>query len=764
MSSLYADNEAVTSPSFGAELRRLREERGWSLRAFQGEVNYAFGYLSKVETGKKPPTTDLAERCDRVLGTGTELRELAIAQARQPQQGWRLSTPAQLPAAVADFVGRDTALSRLNATFEQQASPGAVRVVAVDGTPGIGKTTLAVRWSHMISEQFPDGQLFANLRGYDRHGPRAEPGDVLEDFLRSLGMPSVMIPPGVEKRAALLRSSLVGKKVLLVLDNAATSEQVLPLLPGASSCMVVVTTRNRLSGLVVRAGAARVTLDVLSAAEALGLFRTVVGCARVNAEEKSADVLARRCGYLPLALRVAAEHTALHPHHSLAELAHSLSNESGRLDVLSSEEETETVRAVFDWSYRELPTAEARMFRLLGLHSGPDIGIHAAAALADCSTVVAHRLLETLAGAHLLEEVSKDRYRFHDLLRVYAAERARHEGSDEDNQLAVRRLLEWYLHSAAAANDPLAPQRGLPDLGEHVTDVVPVDFGDYDAALAWCELEASNVVRAVEQAHQHGLAAVSWKLAAVNFNFYFLRKRWNSWTAAHSRGLQAAREAGDRLGEAWCLHNLGMPYAELRRFDEAQEHLAEAVRIRREIDDQWGLGWSLFAQGSICSELGRFEEACERFQEAIDVFAKTDFTYGVGTILAWLGTAYRKLGRYSEAKECLEKALGVFTDLRAPDGEGFALVRLGAAYQAWGEGATALEYLDRALILRREIGDRWGQGEALLTQGHALLGDGQGEAARDSWHEAATIFDELSDPRAADARAQLATLEEDEVG
>lgn len=755
--------ESEVSRSFGPELRRLRTGQGWSLRQLASKVNYAFGYLSKIENGVKPPTADLAERCDQVFGTGTRLTELTIAQSRNSSRGVRFTRPAQLPSSVADFVGREDTLKVLCAVADSQSEPGAVRVVTLEGAPGAGKTALAVRGAHLISHRFPDGQLFVNLRGYDSDGPRAEPGDVLEDFLRSVGVPPASIPCGVDKRAALFRSVLDGKQVLLVLDNAATSEQVRPLLPSSEGSMVVVTARNRLSGLAIETGATRVTLRGLSPSESLGLFRRVVGTKRVDTELSAAQILAERCAHLPLALRVAAEHIAVRQHHSLGDLAADLALESTRLDVLASRDDVRTVRAVFSWSYRDLSNVDAQMFRRLSLHSGQEISVEAAAALDGCSPASAHQRLARLCSTHLLEEVDKDRYRLHDLLRVYAAELVRLHDDTTETHAAVHRLLAWYLHSAAAANDLLAPQRGLPDIGRPTEGVAPLEFaeGNYDRALSWCEREASNIVCAVEQARQHGLVSMSWKLAVVNWNYYYLRKRWNVWLGAHSRGLRAARDAGDRLGEAWCLQNLGVAYMELRQFDKAQEHLREAITIRRKVNDQWGLGWSLFALGITYSEMGRFDEACAQFHESIEFCRTRGFEYGVAGALCELGTAYRRLERYDEAVDCEERALSVFKRMGAVDGESFALVRLGAVYVSRGDYDTALEYLDQALILRRETGDRWGQAEVLLSRGHAFAGAGQRAAARDCWQEAVTIFGELSDPRAADARAQLATLDDE---
>ncbi|GLW65119.1 hypothetical protein Arub01_33630 [Actinomadura rubrobrunea] len=367
------------------------------------------------------------------------------------------AAPCQLPGAVRDFVGR-TAERRALTRLLDECGRGAV-IAVITGTAGVGKTALAVHWGRQMRDRFPDGQLYVNLRGADPEPPMP-PRHALTQMLQAMGVPAAAIPTGLEQQAAQLRSLLEGRRVLVVLDNAADAGQVRPLLPGAPGCMTLVTSRNRLSGLVALDDAEPIGLDRPSPAEAVALLRRVLGDEQVDAEPEAAVELADRCACLPLALRVAAERAASRPPFlSLADVASELADERSRLDLLDADDERTSVRDVFSWSYAKLAPETARAFRLLALHPGPEIEVHAAAALLDEPLDDTRRLLTALVRVHLLEECGRDRYRYHDLLRIYAAERAREEESDEDRAAAVRRVLGWYFNTADAVR-PLISSSG----------------------------------------------------------------------------------------------------------------------------------------------------------------------------------------------------------------------------------------------------------------------------------------------------------------
>jgi len=391
---------------FGPALRDLRTSRGISLERLSRLAHYNKGYLSKVENGHRLPSAELARRCDEVLGAAGGLAGL-LPGVPAVRRG-AVVRPAQLPADVAAFTGRDGPMAELGGLLAGAGRAAVVTVAVITGAPGIGKTALAMHWAHHVAGQFTDGVLYADLRGHDPGAPE-QPADVLEGFLRALGAAPAVIPPGVAGRSALLRTLVHGKQMLILLDNAAAPGQVRPLLPGSPGCVAVVTSRSRMSGLVARDGVRRVTISPLTETEAMLLLRRILGPARVDAEPMAAAEIAQRCAGLPLALRIAADRAATRRHLTLASLAGQLAAEHERLDVLTSDgDEAAAVRAVFSWSYTALPADAARMFRVLGLHPGTEISIHAAAALAARGIAPAARLLDVLAGVHLLEETAPD--------------------------------------------------------------------------------------------------------------------------------------------------------------------------------------------------------------------------------------------------------------------------------------------------------------------------------------------------------------------
>ncbi len=471
--------------------------------------------------------------------------------------------PQQLPPGIPSFTGRTEELATLDGLLPAQGGQSARKsaIAVVDGAAGAGKTTLAVHWAHRVRDRFPDGQLYADLRGYGMGAP-VEPTAVLEMFLQALGVPAQQIPPELDGRSALLRSTLADRRVLVLLDNARDSAQVRPLLPG-SHCLVLVTSRRQLAGLSVRQGAYRISLDCLSVEESVTLLAGVLGEDRIAAEPDTAAQLAGLCAHMPLALALAAERIQLLsgpggrtgpgtgrsvPLHDLvAELA----VERNRLDVLSvGDDETAAVRGVFSWSYDALDAATAGAFRVLGLHPGPDIGTEAAAVLIGAGADRTRRLLEGLADRGLLERTSRYRYRFHDLMRLYAAELAEAEESERTRLAALHRVLSWYMHTSYAAVRILNPghQHRPPDPPEEGCE--PVAFSSYEEALRWCETERANLMAAVRLAFEVGEYTIAWRLPTVLWGFFNLRKHWGDWIGSHRVGLVSPRAQGGRYGGA----------------------------------------------------------------------------------------------------------------------------------------------------------------------------------------------------------------------
>ncbi|MGH3899237.1 MAG: ATP-binding protein, partial [Pseudonocardiaceae bacterium] len=674
-----------------------------------------------------------------------------------------MTVPRQLPAAIPSLVGRAHELVTLTRILNESAERSVAMVIsAIAGTAGVGKTALAVHWAYRVRDRFPDGQLYVNLRGYD-HCPTMTPEQALDGFLRALDVPVRKIPAGVVEQAALYRSLLDGRRVLVILDNANTAEQVRPLLPGSPDCLTVVTSRSRLSGLVIRDGAHRVSLDPLPLAEAIVLLRQIIGAVRVDAELNAAADLARQCACLPLALRIAAERIAGHPYSTLADLTEELTNERNRLDMLvADDDDTTAVRMVLSWSYQALPPETARMFRLLGLHVGPDISVPATAALAGITIVRARQLLDHLTGVHLLEETGRDRYRFHDLLRVYAAERADTEETNHERDNAVRRLLAWYLHTADAAGRVLTPQWRYVPLDPPEAGLLPLVFTTYHQALEWCEAERANLVAAIRHAAECGQHVIAWKLPAVLWDFFQLRRHWADWITTHETGLAATRYLHDRHGEAWIANNLGDGYRALGRFEEAIDHLQQALGAWRELDDRWGEGWTLYNLGTIYRNMGRFEDALAHYQQALARGREMSKQWGEAWALHGLATTYRSLGRFDKAFDHYHQALVVRREIDDRWGEGWTLHSLATTYRSLGRFDEALDHYHQALVVRHEINDRWYEGWTLYNVGEVLYDTGRLAAARTSWHQALTIFEELGDPQAVEVLARLEALDNDD--
>ncbi|MBV9142013.1 MAG: tetratricopeptide repeat protein [Pseudonocardiales bacterium] len=604
----------------------------------------------------------------------------------------------QLPMDVAHFTGRDAELTALDARLihDDGRRPTAMAIAVITGTAGVGKTALAVRWAHRVRDRFPEGQLFVNPRGYDS-GPPMAPEQALEEFLRALDVPAERIPAGLGARAALYRSLLDGRRVVIVLDNANAAEQVRPLLPGSATCRVVVTSRSRLSGLIAHDGASRVTVDLLPPAEAIALLGDVIADHRVAAEPESTVQLASRCAYLPLALRLAAERAAAHPHLTLAELAGELTVVHDRLDLLATAEEDEAtaLRAVFSWSYQALAPPAARVFRLLGLHAGPDISTWATAALTNTTPTAARRRLETLAGTHLIEETGKDRYRLHDLLRVYAAERATAEDSDADRAAAVRRVLIWYLQTGDGADRILNPHRrrvpgwtvgsadgswtvGSADgLDPPALGCAPLEFTTYGQALDWCEAERANLVAAIRHAAQLGEHGVASKLPLALRSFFNLRKYWADLISTHHIGLTAALHLHDREAQAWSRGGLGMAYLDLRQYDEALDHCQRALHICQDIGDSWGEAVALLGLAKAYVHLGRYNEALDHSQQALRICQDISDPWSHTFALLAIGIIHRKLTHFNDALDYFQRTLTVVRSVHYPAGKAMTLHNLG---------------------------------------------------------------------------------------
>ena len=543
----------------------------------------------------------------------------------------------QLPRDVSAFVDRRSCIARLDALLPDVSLPSSARdvvpVSAIAGPPGVGKTALALHWAHSVRDRYPDGDLYANLQGFGS-GLKLDADHVLDGFLRALRVSPERIPADREGRSAMFRSMLDGKRVLILIDDAATVSQVRPLLPASPTCLVIVTSRNSLSGLVARDGAVRMVLDALPPDESIALLREIVGSGRVDAEPIAAAQLAERCAYLPLALRIIAERINARPFADLAGLVGQIADEKARLDALGLEDdELSDVRAVFSSSYQALPPAAARLFRLLGLHPGAEMSTPAVAAVADLDTSEVRHLLSVLTNANLLQATAADRFRLHDLLRVYAAECAERDEPLEARAAALHRVLSWYLVTVEAGHRVILPSFHRVPLDTADSDVQSLSFGSVDRAMNWFEKERINLLEALRSALQTKNYGVAWRLPAVMYGFFELRQYWTEWREIHRLGLRAAQAAEDRFGEACNYLGLGDANWLLGDLQEALDCYGRAAALGRAERDGWIEGFSRRQIGTVLYQQGRVDEAVAAVRESIEVFRAYGERRGEGMAL-----------------------------------------------------------------------------------------------------------------------------------
>jgi tetratricopeptide (TPR) repeat protein len=625
-------------------------------------------------------------------------------------------------------------------------------VAVIEGLPGVGKTGLALRWAHDTVDRYPDGQLYVDLRGYAPAVAAARPEVVLEEFLTALGIPD--IPPGVERRAALYRSVLAAQQVLVVLDNAADAQQVGPLLPGSAGCTVVVTSRRALPELAVRVSATAIRLEPMTVSESTTLLRMVIP----DHEPDALDRLADLCGRLPLALRIASERIVGRRHYTVTDLLEELDDEQRRLDALrAGHGESAAMRAVISWSYQTLPAEQARMFRLLGLLRGPHISAGAAAALAGVPVAAARDTLDELSGIHLVEVADRDRYELHNLLHAYAAEQAAHEEPEQEQALAVRRMTDWYVHTARAAGRSLAPSRTVPlALASPVEGVRPGEFADDLAALAWCDREAPNFAAVINLAIKHGevspqLWTAAWQLAIVLWDWLQIRRPLAVWVETHEAALRAASLAGARDAGAWVSTNLAEALRQQGSCRRSRESLEHALRVRRDMGDLYGQAWTLAGLAFLSVDEKDPRATVEYADEARRLFKQAGDSEGEAEVLLAVADA-RRLSTVDEldnAEEHIRCALCLFEKLEfAYDGKARAWLRLAGVHKARGDHRQALDEIDHALRACRRGGDRRGEADSLAEQAEILGELGRPDAARGALIAAWELYTMLDVPRA----------------
>jgi DNA-binding SARP family transcriptional activator/tetratricopeptide (TPR) repeat protein len=704
----------------------------------QGEALAAYQAARRVlaeELGTEPGP-ELRSLHQQVLAADPALD---LSESEPPAAGPEPAAPRELPAGVRHFTGRAGELAALTSLLDEPAAGrGIVVISAIGGTAGVGKTALAVQWARQVAGRFPDGQLYVNLRGYDQGEP-VPAADALAGFLRTLGVPGTDIPDEVEERARQYRSKLAGRRVLVLLDNARDGEQVRPLLPGDSGCAAVVTSRDALAGLVAAEGARRLDLDVLPLGDAVRLLRSLIG-PRAEADPEAVIELAGLCARLPLALRIAAELAVARPAAPLAGLVAEL--KASRLDILDAGEDRADVRAVFSWSYRQLPGDAAQAFALIGLHPGEDLDVHAVAAVTSTSTGQARRMLDQAA--------------------------AREPGGRSDH--ALTRLFDYYLAAAGAAMDVLYPaETQLRPPTRPVAAAVP-DMADEAQARAWLDRERANLTAVVAHCAAHGwprhvamladtlhryliygshlpeastiyrralhVARQSADLAAeasalIGLGSLALYKGQFREAAAEYRvALDRYRQCGDRSGEARVLGNLGITEQQLHNQHSAAGYFRQATDAAEDAGDGLSAARALTHLAFVENEMASYDQAAEHLQRALPVFREANDQDYEAAALEAIGELHRRRRQLPEAADFFEQAMTIYRRTGNLTGVADQLLNLGNVSVRQGEYQQAIGHLRQALALHRQAGYQHGEVQTLRILAEALDGAGQPAAAR----------------------------------
>jgi tetratricopeptide (TPR) repeat protein/DNA-binding XRE family transcriptional regulator len=768
---------------FGGRLAGCRQLTGLSQQELAERSGLSVRTIGNLERGRvRWPHPDTVRRLAVALELSSQARDEFMADANrlptrgavlgaaglapspshgqsQPGAGSGMPVPRQLPPGVRHFTGRKAELDYLGRLLAAPGAPGGGTAVisAIGGTAGVGKTALAIHWAHQAAGHFPDGQLYVNLRGFYPSGAPLTPEEAIRGFLHALGLPPGRIPAERDAQAALYRSVLAERRMLIVLDNARDEHQVRPLLPASPASVVIITSRNQLAGLAAADSAHLLRLDTLGHDEAVQLLAARIGAGRAASESAAVAEIAGLCAHLPLALAVAAAQAAARPGIPLTVLADELCYTAGRLDVLDAGDPAVSVHAVFSWSYEQLSTDAARMFALLGLHPGPDISVRAAASLAAVTESQARRLLRELSRDCLVTEHAPDRYAFHDLLRTYATDKAWDRYSAPDRDAAIGRILDHYLHTAVHAAFLLQPSREKIALAPPRPGAVPERPGDHRQALAWFDAEHHVLLAAVTVALGMGADSHAWQLPWAMTEYLYRRGYLRARVTAFGSAVAAATRLDDARGQATSLRALASACIDAADYDQARAHLERCRALYQRLGDLRGEAWTQVGFSRLAEVQGRYADALGHGERALRLYQAIGDQAGEALVLTSIAWANVLLGDHLRGRAFGEKSLALIAKLGGCDFECHAWGTLGYAELHLGDPSRAAAHFEAALSLCREYGDRYTEAEILTLVGNARHAVGEPRLARQAWREALAIYDKIQHPAAAKVRAKLAS-------
>jgi tetratricopeptide (TPR) repeat protein len=765
--------EHLLAPLSGVDLladmlHDVRQRSGINVRAWAKAAGLPFLRVKEITLGRLTPEWEELEKLVTAAGGDPATARVVWEQLESTSEPNDLSgspqsksatpavVPRELPMIPPAFVGRADLLHHLDQALLNKVEPS--RVAAIVGIAGVGKTALALHWASKVQHLFPDGCLFANLRGF---GPEAavKPVDVLRRFVLALGVPAKNVPLDEHSLAALYRSLLADRRILVVLDNCRSAEQVVPLLPGSGSCRVVVTSRARLDSLSIRYGALHMPVTELTMSDAMDLFARRVGANRVKFEPDATRELVYLCGFLPLAISIVAAKVENEPTRDLWSMVQAIRD---RATVLSSLDTGEiSMRTTLDWSYQSLDIESATMFRLLGVHPAAEFSLAAAASIAGLPKAETQDMLERLKRLHLVQDQDDRRFVVHDLLHAYA-EALLHTSDATECEQAKRRLLEHYLHTGAVAQQIVDPHWEPLELTPPPQDIVVEELDTDAAAASWFVSEGQTLLAVLRRAAAASLHTQVWQLASISATFLYRHGEWRAWVDVLEIALNSVVQTGDRAAEGRIRRMLGSAYARRGDHHQALNQHRQALKLFQAIGDRTGEAHTHLMLGRLLVWTTDAESAVTHTSSALALYRVANLEVWEARALTDLGRAHRQLGDVQTALRLGEQALTMSTEVEDHDGEGATLYLLGEVNRDVGNETRARQCVESSLDKRRGVGDRYGEAESQVLLGEILLHSDR-ERARVLWEQALSVF-EATDRRAeaGQVRTLLAALSETE--